>query len=198
MFTELEKIRQMNKADYAAKGMKLTSLPFVAKSVAMALKSHPTLNASLDLENAQIVYHDYVNISIAVDTERGLIVPVIRGVDKMSIPDIARRLATLAEDARTNHFTVADLRGGTFCISNLGAVGGTYSTPMVNTPEVAILLVGRSRQLPVVKDGAITARLMMPLSLSYDHRVVDGAAAARFLSEIISYLESPNRLLMAP
>lgn len=195
--TELERLRQAGKADYAQKGIKLTAMPFVLKAVAMALGDHPTINASLDRENDQIVYKEYVNIGVAVDTDRGLIVPSLRAADRLSIPEIARELARLADTVRDGRFSVEDLRGSTFTISNLGAIGGTYSTPMVNTPEVAILLVGKSRQLPVVVDGQVAVRLMMPLSLSYDHRLVDGAAAARFLNDVIGYLEAPSRLLLA-
>jgi pyruvate dehydrogenase E2 component (dihydrolipoamide acetyltransferase) len=196
--TELEKIRQASKDDYAKKGIKLTSLPFVVKSVAMALRSHPTINASLDLESEQIIYKDYVNIGIAVDTDRGLVVPSLRNADDMSISDIARALANISENMREGRINPADLVGSTFSISNLGAIGGTYSTPIINTPEVAILLVGRSRKMPVVVDDEVQIRLMMPLSLSYDHRLVDGGAAARFLNDVIDYLKAPGRLLLAP
>jgi len=195
--TELEKIRVSSKDDYAKKGIKLTSMPFIIKAVAMALRNHPALNATIDTANEQIIYKEYVNIGVAVDTERGLVVPSLRGADSMSIPDIARQLATMAENMRESNFSAADLQGSTFTISNLGAIGGTYSTPIVNTPEVAILLVGRSRKLPVVIGDEIQVRLMMPLSLSYDHRLVDGATAARFLNDVIDYLKAPSRLLLA-
>ena len=196
--TELEKFRQSSKADYAERGIKLTSLPFVIKAVAMSLKAHPTLNASLDSDREQIVYKEYVNIGIAVDTERGLIVPSLRNADRLSIPEVAHSLAEISENVRQNKYSIDDLRGSTFTISNMGAIGGTYSTPIINPPEVAILLVGRSRKLPVVVGDQVAIRLMMPLSLSYDHRLVDGAAAARFLNEVISYLKAPSRLLLAP
>jgi pyruvate dehydrogenase E2 component (dihydrolipoamide acetyltransferase) len=196
--TELERLRVSSKEDYAKKGIKLTSLPFVIKAVASALKHHPAINASLDLEHDQIIYKEYVNIGIAVDTDRGLVVPSLRGADEMSIPDVARAVAQLSENVRDGNFSVADLQGSTFTISNLGAIGGTYSTPIINTPEVAILLVGRSRKMPVVVDDEIAVRLMMPLSLAYDHRLVDGATAARFLNDVIDYLEAPSRLLLAP
>ena len=196
--TDLEKLRVSSKEDYAKKGIKLTSLPFVIKAAASALKNHAALNAALDPEQGQIVYKEYVNIGIAVDTERGLVVPSLRGADELSIPDIARALADLSDKVRDGDFTVGDLQGSTFTISNLGAVGGTYSTPIINTPEVAILLVGRSRKMPVVIDDEIAIRLMMPLSLAYDHRLVDGATAARFLNDVIDYLEAPSRLLLAP
>ncbi len=196
--TELERIRQASKADYLAKGIKLSSMPFLIKAVSMALRDNPKINASLDMENQQVIYKRYVNVGIAVDTERGLIVPVMRDTDKMTIAVTARELSNAAEKVRTGRFDLEDIRGGTFTISNLGSIGGTYSTPIVNTPEVAILLVGRSRKLPVVVDDEIVVRLMMPLSLSYDHRLIDGGTAARFLNDVIGYLESPSRLLMAP
>ena len=152
--TELERIRKGSMADYVDKNVKLTMMAFVMKAVAHALKLHPAVNASLDLENGRSIYKQYVNLGVAVDTERGLVVPVMRDVDRMSIPQIAQALTKLAEKARNNQFSLDDLRGGTFTISNLGAIGGTYSTPIINHPEVAILLVGRSRKLPVVIDDA--------------------------------------------
>lgn len=196
--TELERIRLSSKDDYAEKGIKLTSLPFLIKAVAMSLGAHPAVNATVDMANDQIVYKEYVNVGIAVDTERGLVVPSLRSADEMSIPDIARALAQLAENVRTNNFTLGDLQGSTFTISNLGAIGGTYSTPIINIPEVAILLVGRARKMPIVLDDKIEIRLMMPLSLSYDHRLVDGATAARFLNDVMGFLKAPSRLLLAP
>jgi len=197
--TQLEEMRQSAKNDHAQVGIKLTTMPFVVKAVAMALKAHPEINASLDLDNERIVYKEYVNVGIAVDTDRGLVVPSLRNADRQAVPDLARSLAELATKCRTGSFTVEDLRGSTFTISNLGAIGGSYSTPIINPPEVAILLVGRARQMPVVSaDSQIQIRLMMPLSLSYDHRLVDGAIAARFLNEVIEYLESPSRTLLAP
>jgi pyruvate/2-oxoglutarate dehydrogenase complex dihydrolipoamide acyltransferase (E2) component len=196
--TDLENIRQSSKGDYAARSIRLTSLPFVIKAVAMALRQHPVVNASIDMEAGQIIYKEYVNIGIAVDTERGLVVPCLRQADTLSIPEIARRLGELADRAMAGDYTVEDLRGGTFTISNLGAIGGTWSTPIVNVPETAVLLVGRSRKLPVVMEESIVPRLMMPLSISYDHRLIDGAAAARFLNDVIAYLEAPSRLLLAP
>ena len=196
--TDLEIFRQSSKDDYAARGIKLTTMPFLIKAVATALKHHPSMNATVDMENEQIIYKDYVNIGIAVDTDRGLVVPTLKSVERMSIPEIAQGLGDLSTRVRNNDFGVNDLRGGTFTISNLGAIGGTYSTPIVNVPEVAILLVGRTRRMPVVMDDdSIKPRSMMPLSLAYDHRLVDGGTAARFLNEIIGYLEAPSRLLLA-
>lgn len=196
--TSLEAMRQASKADYAETGIKLTSMPFVIKACALALKANPLLNAQVDMANEQIIYKQYVNVGIAVDTDRGLVVPSLRNADQLAIPSIARALGGIANSARTGDFKVDDLRGSTFTISNLGAIGGTYSTPIINTPEVAILLVGRSRKMPIVVDDKIEIRLMMPLSLSYDHRLVDGGAAARFLNDVIGFLSTPSRLLIAP
>lgn len=195
--TDLEEFRQSSKEDYKAQGIKLTTMPFLIKAVAMALRHHPTINSSIDMDAGQIIYKDYVNVGIAVDTDRGLVVPSLRNADTMSIPDIARGLAAVAENARTGNFAIEDLRGSTFTISNLGAIGGTYSTPIINVPETAILLVGRSRKMPVVIGDEVKIRLMMPLSISYDHRLIDGGTAARFLNDVIGYLKAPSRLLLA-
>jgi pyruvate dehydrogenase E2 component (dihydrolipoamide acetyltransferase) len=196
--TELDQIRRESIADYLGANLKLTMMPFVMKAVAHALKMHPMLNAVIDLENDEIIYKQYANLGVAVDTDRGLVVPVVRNIELMGIPQLAQALGKVSEKARTNTFTLDDLRGGTFTISNLGAVGGTYSTPIINYPEVAVLLLGRSRKLPVVVDDQVKIRLMMPLSISYDHRLIDGATAARFLNEVISFLQNPGRLLLAP
>ena len=199
--TELEKMRKLTAAQYADSDLKLTMLAFVIKAISHSLKAHPTINASIDMDGGEILYKEYVNIGVAVDAPRGLIVPVMRNVDKLSIPQIAQQISTLAEKAKAGQFAIDDLRGGSFTISNMGSVGGTYSTPIINPPEVAILLVGRARKMPVVledQDDKIAVRLMLPLSLSYDHRLVDGATAARFLNEVIGYLEVPGRLLLAP
>ena len=196
--TELERIRKGTQADYVDAGIKLTMMPFVMKAVAQALRVHHLLNASLDMEQEEIIYKDYVNLGVAVDTERGLVVPVVRNVERLSIRQIAMALAEISEKAKTGKFAIADPHRGSFTISNLGAIGGTYSTPIINPPQVAILLLGRSRKLPVViDDNKIEPRLMMPLSLSYDHRLVDGAAASRFLNEVKNYLQVPGRLLLA-
>ena len=194
--TELEHLRKGVPQGFLGPGLKLTTMPFILRAVAAALRRHPLLNASLDAEKDEIVYKQYVNLGVAVDTPRGLVVPVIRDADRLSIAGLARAVATLAERARTARFALEELRGGTFTLSNLGAVGGTYSTPIINYPEVAILLLGRSRWLPVVRDGQVVSRLMLPLSLSYDHRLVDGAAAARFLNDVIDLLQTPGRLVL--
>jgi len=195
--TELDRMRKGSMAGASAGDVKLTMLPFVMKAVAMSLRQHPNLNASLDLEKEEVIYKDYVHLGCAVDTDRGLVVPVIRDVDQMSIPTIAAAVNDIADRAKANQLGLADYTGASFTISNLGSIGGTYSTPIINLPEVAILLVGRSRYLPTVINEKIEVRLMMPLSLSYDHRLIDGATAARFLNEVKNYLQVPGRLLLA-
>jgi pyruvate dehydrogenase E2 component (dihydrolipoamide acetyltransferase) len=196
--TELEEMRIQSKDDYAKRGLKLTQMPFLIKALASSLKLHPIVNASVDMAAGQIIYKEYVNIGVAVDTDRGLTVPVIRDADRLSISQVARELDRLVAKAREGSLVIDEMRGGTFTISNLGAVGGVYSTPIINPPEVAILLVGRSRMMPVYVEDELQARLLMPLSLTYDHRIVDGAAAARFLNEVKSFLAAPGRLLLAP
>lgn len=196
--TELENLRQQVKQDFEAAGIKLTTLAFVIKAVATCLHQHPALNASLDMDAGEAIYKDYVNIGLAVDSDRGLVVPVLRSPDQLSINQIARGIINLSELVRLKKFEVDDLRGSTFTISNMGAIGGTYSTPVLNYPEVAMLLVGRSRKMPMVIDDRIEPRLMMPLSLTYDHRLVDGAVAARFLNDIKAMLEAPARLMLSP
>ncbi len=195
--TDLEAMRQDSKDEFSAQGLKLTTMPFLIKACAMALRKNPSINASVDMEAGEVIYKQYINIGIAVDTDRGLVVPSLRNADALNIAEITEEMATIVENIRANKFGIEDLRGSTFTISNLGAIGGTYSTPVINPPEVAILLVGRSRMMPIVtKDGNIVPRLMMPLSLSYDHRLVDGGAAARYLNDIKSCLENPGKLLM--
>lgn len=196
--TDLEEFRQASKADYAAQGLKLTSMPFIIKAFAMALRNNPSINASINMETGQIIYKEYVNIGIAVDSDAGLMVPVLKDADKLSIPNICRGLDDLVDKVRDGKISPDEMKGGTFSISNLGAIGGQYSTPIINIPETAIILVGRSRKLPVVVGNEIVPRLMMPLSLSYDHRLIDGAMAARFLNDAIGFLNAPSRILMAP
>ncbi|MGA2255587.1 MAG: dihydrolipoamide acetyltransferase family protein [Thermoguttaceae bacterium] len=195
--TELERLRQ---GVPAGQNIKLTMMPFVMKAVAMVLRRHSALNAVFDEQNEQIIYKEYVNVGVAVDTPRGLVVPNVRNADRLTILQLAQALGSIAERARGSQFGIDDLRGGTFTISNLGAVGGAYSTPIINYPEVAVLLLGRARWLPVVRGenhDRIETRLMLPLSLSFDHRLVDGATAGRFLNEVIRNLETPGMLLLA-
>jgi pyruvate dehydrogenase E2 component (dihydrolipoamide acetyltransferase) len=187
--TELEAFRKSRDG----RGPKLTVTAFALKAVAAALKQFPAFNASLDTSANQLVLKRYYHIGVAVDTERGLLVPVLRDVDKKSIEALAAELNETAEKARQGK---ADMTGGTFTITNLGGIGGTGFTPIVNYPEVAILGMSRSRWQPVVRDGQVTTRLMLPLSLSYDHRVIDGAAAARFTRLLAEMLENPWMMLL--
>jgi pyruvate dehydrogenase E2 component (dihydrolipoamide acetyltransferase) len=196
--TELEDMREQSKQDYADRGIKLTTMPFLIKAVAAALKRHPVLNAAVDMETNQITYKEYVNIGIAVDTERGLVVPVLRDADRKSISQIASEIDDLATTVREGQFDLELLKGGSFTISNMGSVGGTYSTPIINPPQVSILLIGRTRTVPQFADDIVVPRLMMPLSITYDHRVVDGAAAARFTNDVKNLLAAPGRLLLTP
>jgi pyruvate dehydrogenase E2 component (dihydrolipoamide acetyltransferase) len=197
--TDLERLRQGVPPGYLGPNLKLTMLPFVMRAVAIALRRHPALNAVFDQEHEQVIYKQYVNLGIAVDTPRGLVVPNVRQADSLGIGQLAEALAGIAARARASQFAVEELRGGTFTISNLGAVGGGYSTPIINFPEVAILLLGRARWQPRVcgeNHDKVEIRLVMPLSLSYDHRLVDGATAGRFLNEVLELLQNPGRLVL--
>ena len=194
--TDLDRLRRGYKPPDGVQ-RKLTILPFVVKATALALRRHPIFNATYDEAAGEIIWHDYVSIAIGVHTERGLIAPVIRNVDRLSIAETADALADLADRARRAAFEVNDTRGGTFTISNAGAMGGSrYSTPIINPPQSAILALGRTRRQPWVVDGAVVPRLILPLSLSFDHRVIDGADEVVFMQEIIGQLENPARLLV--
>jgi pyruvate dehydrogenase E2 component (dihydrolipoamide acetyltransferase) len=184
--TELEKLRKSISAN-----KKISVTPFIIKVVAAALKKFPQFNTSVDMSTQEIVYKDYVNIGVAVDTDRGLLVPVLKNVDKMSILQISDELTAMAERARLRKTTIEEMQGGCFTISNLGGIGGTYFTPIVNWPEVAILGVSRGVMEQVYSDGHFTPRLMMPLSLSYDHRMIDGANGARFIRWVCEAIQQP-------
>ena len=173
-FTRLNELRKKFAAGYEKKGAKLTLTPFVLKAVAETLKKHPIFNSSLDEAANEIVIKEYFHLGIAVDTEQGLMVPVIRDVDKKSMLDLAKELEQLAAKARDRKISADEMKGGTFTISNQGAIGGAHFTPIVNMPEVAILGLGRGAMKPVVRDGKIEVRMMTPMALSYDHRVIDG------------------------
>jgi pyruvate dehydrogenase E2 component (dihydrolipoamide acetyltransferase) len=192
--TALMAMRKKAAPAYEKKGAALTITPFIMKAVVAALKKYPIVNSSLDETSNETVYKEYYHLGIAVDTEAGLIVPVIRDADKKSLLQLAKELAAVAEKTRKRKVSVEDLRGGSFTISNLGSIGGTYFTPIINKPEVAILGVGRGVHKPVyVKSGTkqeLEPRVMLPLGLSYDHRVVDGADGARFIREIVANLEN--------
>ena len=194
--TELEAGRKRI-VDALPKGTpKITWTVLAVKAVVAVLKEYPHFNSSFDMNAGELVVKKYFHIGIAVDTERGLVVPVIRDADKKSIRDIAADVAGMAEKARTGKLAIDEMRGGTFTITNLGGIGGTAFTPIVNYPEVAILGMSRSALQPVVRDGQIVPRLMLPLSLTYDHRVIDGADGARFTSRLAQLFSDPIRLLM--
>lgn len=194
--TELAALRQRSKAAAAGQGVNVTLLPFIMKAVTAALRQHPMLNATLDddLRHLQLK-HDY-HLGIATDTPDGLIVPVIRHVDQKNILTLAEELQRLTALARERRIPLADLRGGTFTISNYGAIGGIFATPMLHLPQVAILGVGKLMEKPVVHEGDIAIRTMLPLSLTFDHRAMDGAHAQRFLNEVIGYLSSVAALCL--
>ena len=193
--TELERTRHvLNEA--TNNDPKITLMAFVIKACCVALRKYPIFNASYDEEGGQIIYKDYINIGIAVDTARGLVVPVLRNIDMLSLQEIAIELRKLADRIRNNKFEIEDLRGGTFTITNVGALGGSFSTPIINYPEVAILGLGRSKQVPVVHNNQIVPGLVLPVNVSFDHRATDGANAARFTGEFIDHLENPALFLI--
>ncbi len=195
--TDLEKMRKQYSAAVENAGGKLTMTAILLKIVAAALKLFPQFNASVDMERKRIIFKKYFNIGVAVDTGRGLLVPVIRQVDRKNIRELSIELTALAEKARNRKLSPDDLQGGNFSVSNLGGIGGTYFTPVVNAPEVAVLGVSRSSMQPVYNDGQFQPKLMLPLSLSYDHRIIDGADAVRFLRWVVEALEKPFLILLA-
>lgn len=187
--TTLNELRKKYAKAYESKGARLTLTSFALKAVVATLKKHPLFNASLDEAAGEIVFKEYYHLGVAVDTEHGLIVPVLRNADKKSLFELSKELEELAARARDRKVTAEDLKGGTFTISNQGGIGSGPFTPILNTPEVAILGIGRGALKPVVRDGKIEARLMMPLGLSYDHRVIDGGSAARFMVDLVAAFE---------
>ena len=189
-FTRVGELRKKFAPDYEKKGVKLTLTPFVLKAVAETLKKHPIFNSSLDEVANEIILKEYIHLGIAVDTDQGLMVPVLRDVDKKSLLVLAKELEELAAKARDRKITADEMKGGTFTISNQGAIGGAHFTPIINLPEVAILGLGRGAMKPVVRDGKIEARLLTPIALSYDHRVVDGGSAARFTVDLVKAFEN--------
>ncbi|MCF7849757.1 MAG: 2-oxo acid dehydrogenase subunit E2 [Kiritimatiellales bacterium] len=191
--TKLEELRKRFAPKAEAAGTKLTVTAILVKVVAAALKVHPKFNSSIDPTTEEILYKDFYNIGVAVDTEKGLLVPVIRDADKKNMVALAQDLGAIAQKARGGKIALADLQGGTFTITNLGGIGGSFFTPIVNSPEVAILGVGRAIMDPCIGkgDGMCAPRLRMPLSLSYDHRIIDGADGARFLRWVVEAIEEP-------
>ena len=194
--TDLDAFRKAEAPEAQKRNLKLTMLPFIMKAVVATLKAFPTFNASLDPSGENLIVKRYYHIGIAVDTPEGLVVPVIRDVDRKGVYDLVAELALVSEKARAGKLMPGDLQGGSFTISSLGGIGGTSFTPIVNAPEVAILGVSRASMKPVFENGAFVPRLMLPLSLSYDHRVIDGAEAARFTTYLRQLLSDIKRLLL--
>ncbi len=187
--TALNELRKKYSAAYEQKGTRLTLTSFALKAVVAALKKHPLFKASLDEVANEVVLKDYFHIGIAVDTEAGLVVPVIRDVDKKSVLELSKNLEEVAKKARDRKLSVEEMKGGTFTISNQGGIGGAHFTPIINKPEVAILGLGRGAMKPVVRENKIEPRLMMPIALSYDHRIIDGGSAARFTVDLVAAFE---------
>ena len=179
--TSLEKLRKQFNPEVEKAGGKLTVTSILVKVITAAIKQFPQFNSSIDMEKKEIIYKKYFNIGIAVDTENGLLVPVIKNTDRKNLSEISAEMSQLAEKARNRKISLEEMQGGSITITNLGGIGGTSFTPIVNSPEVAILGVSRGEMVPVYKDNRLVPRLMLPLSLSYDHRIIDGADAARFL-----------------
>lgn len=194
--TEIVHLREKTKAASEKRGVKLTYLPFIIKALIPALKQYPYLNASLDDEKKEIVLKKYYNIGIATDTEQGLVVPVLKNADHKSITQLAEEITRLSEKARTGQLTLDEIQGSTFTITNVGGIGGVFATPIINYPEVGILGVHKITERPIAKDLQIQVRHMTYLSLSFDHRVLDGAMAAHFMNVIKQYLEDPKLLLL--
>jgi pyruvate dehydrogenase E2 component (dihydrolipoamide acetyltransferase) len=194
--SEMEAFRKELGDEYAKQNIKISPLAFIIKAVAISLKHFPDFNASLDASGENLVLKKYIHIGVAVDTPDGLVVPVLRDVDQKGIVQIAKELGEVSARAREKKVPAAEMQGGCFTISSLGGIGGTYFTPIINAPEVAILGVSRSSMKPVWKDGQFVPRLMLPLSLSYDHRVIDGAAGARFTTYLALVLSDMRRLAL--
>jgi pyruvate dehydrogenase E2 component (dihydrolipoamide acetyltransferase) len=195
--TEFEKDRKELSKKVEEHGAKLTVTGILIKIIAEGLKKFPQFNSSIDMDKKEVIYKKYINIGVAVDTEYGLLVPVIKNADEKNLVDISVELNSLAAKARDKKLSLDEMQGGCFTITNLGGIGGTYFTPIVNSPEVAILGVSRGNYEPVYnKDGKFEPRLMLPLSLSYDHRIIDGADAIRFLRWVCEALEEPLKIFM--
>ncbi len=186
--TELEKLRKASSTQHR----KLSITSFLIKILAIGLKKFPQFNSSVDMTTNEVIYKDYINVGVAVDTDRGLLVPVLKNVDRLSVIQISDELTAIAERARNRKTSIEELQGGTFTISNLGGIGGSFFTPIVNWPEVAILGVSRGIMEPVYIENQFVPRLMLPLSLSYDHRIIDGADGSRFIRWIVLALEGPS------
>lgn len=194
--TELIRIREKFKKQFADKDIKLSYLPFILKALALSLKKHPSLNAELDLENNRMVYKNYFNIGIAVDTEDGLVVPVIRDVDQLTITELALKVMEIAEKARTRQLSLNDMKDGTFTVTNYGSIGGMFAVPVINYPQAAILGIGRLLEKPIFKGTEVIKGSFFPLSLSVDHRIVDGGETTRFINTFMAYLNEPVLMII--
>jgi pyruvate dehydrogenase E2 component (dihydrolipoamide acetyltransferase) len=194
--TIIKRIREKERTVAAERGVRLTYLAFVIKACTASLKRFPRLNAVLEESKEAFVLKRYYNVGVAVDTRYGLVVPNIKDADRKSIFRIAEEIVDLVDRAGERRLDLSDLQGGTFTITNYGAIGGTFATPVINYPEVAILGMGRVRELPIVREGKVTTRLTLPLSLTFDHQLIDGAEAVRFLNLVMGYLEDPDLLLL--
>src|SRR3990170_801864 len=192
--TELWKLRIKEKGEAQKRGVHLTFLPFFMKASQHALREHPMLNASVDEETGDVIVKKYYNIGVAVDTPEGLMVPVVKDVDKKTVLELAGEVEELGKKARDRKITLEELKGSTFTISNFGTFGGVYATPIINYPDVAILGTGTIRERPWAVDGKIVLRVILPISFTFDHRVVDGKEAALFMNKVIKYLEDPGLL----
>ncbi len=189
-------VRSKYKQKFAEKGVKLTYLPFIVKAVAMALKKHPQLNSQIDTENNRMIVRNHCHIGIAVDAPDGLVVPVIRDADRQSIFHIAQQIGELADKARQRKLTLDEMKEGSFSVTSFGSIGGIFATPVLNYPQAGILGIGRILQTPIVKDNEIVIGHIMPLSLSVDHRIVDGGETTRFIYQVMEYLTDPISFLM--
>ena len=192
----LRQLKERERALAAQRGLHLSWLCFLIKALTLVLERFPLLNSSLDAEKQEIVLHRALHIGVAVDTPDGLLVPVVRNARRLSIFDLAAVLQDFSQRARERRLTPAELKGGTFTVSNYGAVGGMWGTPVINPPEAAILGIGRIEEAAVVRDGQVAARPLIPLSLSFDHRIIDGATAQRFLNALVEHLENPDIILL--
>jgi pyruvate dehydrogenase E2 component (dihydrolipoamide acetyltransferase) len=193
---DLVETRERLKPEAEERGIRLTYMPFVMKAVVAALKQHPKLNAELDEEAGEILRKNYYNVGVATATDAGLMVPVVEGVDRKGLLQISSEVNELVQKARDRSISRDELQGSTFTVTNFGAIGGEYATPILNYPEVGILGIGELKQRPVVEDGEVVAKYTLPISLTIDHRIVDGADAAAFANTFMEYVENPELLLL--
>ena len=194
--TELDRVRKRYKDVYSHEGIKLTYLSFIIKATAASLKKFRALNAEMDMERGNMIYKKYYNIGIAIDTPKGLVVPVIRNADRLSVKEIAKEIQILSDKARDGKLSLDDMKDGTFTITSYGSIGGLFAVPVINYPQAGILGIGRINNKPVVKENQVVPGLVLPLSLSVDHRIADGGETTRFINTIMGYLADPVSLIM--